>query len=213
VGTGGLSTASYYIGNTNSRTVYQYQPGAAIGTPGIVRSSGAFSITTAAASTVPQVLGTLALPPGFMNYVGRSIEICGYAYSSTQGASTVVKILFEWDAQGSDVTTGLPVIVGGPFVTGTLTTGTTGQFDFCQDLTTTVASASATGGSILAGHGYLVECALTSCATPFAGPNMTVAAVGSLNLAEAARIQVIMVQTTSSTAVPKLMNLTVRVLN
>src|ERR1017187_6151245 len=214
VGQGGLSTASYYIGNSNSRTVYQYQPGASVGTAGIVRSSNAFTITTAAASTVPQVMGTLALPPGFMNYVGRSIRVCGEAYSSTQGASTVVAIKFEWDAQGSDVTTGLPVILGGPLVTNTLTTGTTGYFSFCQDLTTTVASASATGGSILAANGYLIESALTTGATPAAGPsNIGNAAVGSLNLAEAARLQVIMVQTTSSTAVPALENLTVQILN
>jgi hypothetical protein len=213
VGTGGLSTASYYIGNSNSHTTYAYVPGAAPGVSGIVKSSLPFHITTAAASTVPQILGTVALPPGFMNYVGRTIEVCGYAYASTQGASTLVKIQFEWDAQGSDVTTGLPVIIGGPWANGTLTTGTTGQFDFCQQFTTTVASASATGGTILAGHGNLVECALTTCATPFAGPNMTVAAVGSLNLAEAARLQVVMVQTTSTTAVPQLESLTVKVLN
>lgn len=214
VGTGGLSTASYYIGNTNSRTVYNYAPSASTEIPQVVKASQAFHITTAAASTVPQILGTIAIPPGFMNYVGRSIEVCGYVYSSTQGATTTnVQIAFEWDAQGSDVTTGIPVIIGGPVANGSLTTGTTAQFDFCQDFTTTVASASATGGSIRAGHGYLVECALTTCATPFTGPNMTVAAVGSLNLAAPARLQIVMVQTGSSSAVPALINATVRVLN
>ena len=215
VGLGGLSTASYYIGNSNSRTVYQYQPGATWGTRGIVRSAGQFHITTAAASTVPQVLGTLAIPSGFMNYAGRSIRVCGMAYSSTQGASTVVSIKFEWDAQGSDVTTGLPVILGGPLVTNTLTTGTIASFSFCQDLTTTVASASATGGTILAGNGYLIESALNTGATPAAGPSIIQAGagVGSLNLAGPARLQIVMVQTTSSTAVPALQNLTVQVLN
>jgi hypothetical protein len=218
VGTGGQdgsAPTSYYEGNTNSRTVYQYQPGASVGTTMIERSSNPFHITTAAASTVPQILGTLTMPVGFMNYVGRSIRICGLAYSTTQGASTVVAIKFEWDAQGSDVTTGLPVILGGPLVTNTLTTGTVASFSFCQDLTTTVASASATGGSIRAVNGYLIESALSTGSTPAAGPsdiNMT-GAVGSLNLANAARIQIVMVQTTSSTAVPQLLNLTVQVLN
>lgn len=218
VGTGGQdgsAPTSYYVGNTNSRTVYQYQPGATVGTPLIERSSNPFHITTAAASTVPQILGTLTIPTGFMNYIGRSIRVCGLAYSTTQGASTVVAIKFEWDAQGSDVTTGLPVILGGPLVTNTLTTGTVASFSFCQDLTTTVASASATGGSIRAVNGYLIESALNTGATPAAGPsdiNMT-GAVGSLNLAEAARIQIVMVQTTSSTAVPQLLNLTVQILN
>ena len=105
----------------------------------------------------------------------------------------------------------------------TLTTGTVAYFDFCQDITTTVASASATGGSLLAGHGYLAECALVTCATAAVSPNTgpaasasngaAIAAVGSLNLAAPARIQVIMVQTTSSTAVPKLFNLSVKLLN
>jgi hypothetical protein len=99
-------------------------------------------------------------------------------------------------------------------VTNTLTTGTTGYFSFCQDLTTTVASASATGGSILAANGFLIESALITGATPAAGPsNIGNAAVGSLNLANAARLQVIMVQTTSTTAVPQLENLTVQILN
>lgn len=215
VGNGGLSTASYYIGNSNSRTVYKYQPGAAIGTAGIERFSGNFGITTAAASTVPQVLGTLTVPVGFMNYVGRAIRICGDAYSSTQGASTVVAIKFEWDAQGSDVTTGLPVIIGGPLVTNTLTTGTVASFAFCQDIVTTVASASATGGSLYAENGWLIESALSTGSTPAAGPDVInqSGAVGSLNLAEAARVQIVMVQTTSSTAVPQLLNLTVQVLN
>jgi hypothetical protein len=208
-----ISTASYYQANSVGRTTYAYAPGSTPGIPGVVKVITTPTIATAAASTVPQPLGMVELPAGFMNYVGRSIELCGFVYSSTQGASTVVQIAFEWDAQGSDVTTGLPVLIGGPAVSGTLTTGTTGQFDFCQDFTTTVASASATGGSILAGHGYMMECALTTCATPFFNPNMTVAAVGSLNLAGPARIQVIMVQTTSSSAVPKLMNLSVKVLN
>lgn len=213
VGLGSLGTASYYVGNSNSHTGYSYIPSAVAALPGVVKSSLPFHITTAAASTVPQILGTLAIPPGFMNYVDRTIEVCGYAYSSTQGASTVVKIAFEWDAQGSNITTGIPVIIGGPSVTNTLTTGTTGQFDFCQQFTTTVASATATGGTITAGHGYLIECALTTCATPAAGPNMTVAAVGSLNLAGPARLHVVMVQTTSSTAVPQLISLTAKLLN
>lgn len=213
VGTGGLSTASYYIGNTNSRTVYSYAPGTVPPPIGVVKASGAFHITTAAASTVPQVLGTIAVPAGFLNYVGREIRVCGYAYSSTQGASTIVSILLEWDAQGSDVTTGIPVIMGGPLALGTLTTGTTGQFTFCQNIKTTIPSASATGSTVRAGYGYLDECALTTCATPFTGLNMTVTAVGSLNLAGPGRIQVVMVQTTSSTAVPALIDATVEVLN
>ena len=222
-GQDGSAPNSYLEGNTASRTVYQYQPGASPGTPGINRVYAPFNITTAAASTVPQIMGTIDVPAGFMNYVGRQIEICGLAYSSTQGASTIVQIEFEWDAQGSNVTTGLPVKLGGPMALGTLTTGTVGYFDFCQDISTTVAAATATGGSLLAGHGYLAECALNTCATPFVAPNVGQAAsastgsapagVASLNLAGPARIHIVMVQTTSSTAVPKLFNLSVKVLN
>lgn len=213
VGTGGLSTASYYIGNTNSRTVYNYAPSFTPNVAQMVKSAQAFHITTAAASTVPQILGTLAIPSGAMNYVGRTLQVCGEAYSSTQGASTIVSIEFEWDAQGSDVTTGLPVILGGPLVTNTLTTGTVAYFSFCETLQTTVASASATGGTIYASNGWLIESALSSGSTPAAGPSITTAAVGSLNLAAPARLQVVMVQTTSSTAVPQLLNLTAQWIN
>jgi len=218
-----ISTASYYQANSEARTAYAYAPGSTPGIPGVTKVQLPNSITTASASTVPQPLGMVELPATFMNYVGRTIEICGLAYSSTQGASTVVQINFEWDAHGSDVTTGLPVIVGGPMALNTLTTGTVAYFDFCQDIATTVASASATGGSLLAGHGYLAECALVTCATAAVSPNTgpaasasngaAIAAVGSLNLAAPARIQVIMVQTTSTTAVPKLFNLSVKLLN
>ena len=45
------------------------------------------------------------------------------------------------------------------------------------------------------------------------GPNITTAAVGSLNLAAPARIDIVFVETTSTVDTPLLQNVTVQVLN
>lgn len=209
---GGVSSTSYYIPNSNAHNAYSYTPGAHPGVPGIVTNSQAFTVSAALASTVPFVLGSVQIPPQFMNYVGREIRICGQIYDAAGGANTVTSILFYWDADGSNATTGIPVLIGGPKMTATITSAAT-AYSFCQNLETTVASASATGGSMEATNGFLGLAGSSAGANPFFGVNNKIAAVGSLNLADPARVDIVYVETTATTDTPQLMNLTVEVVN
>ncbi len=215
VGTGGTSSTSDYVGNTNSRISYAYAPSNHIALPGVVSASLPFTGATAPATTVPAVIGTVELPAGFMNYVGRTIRICGLVKEASAGSTaTISTIQFLWNADGSN-TAGAGVILGGPTVTATLVTSNADQWSFCQNLKTTVAGASATAGSILAGTGWLT--ASYGAATTVAaatGPTIGAAAVGSLNLASEARIDVVYLHTTGTDgATPILQDLTVEVVN
>jgi hypothetical protein len=211
---GAASTTSDYVPNTAARTVYKYAPSRS-GAVGVVNAQMPFTVTTAAGTTVPAVLGTVHLPAGFMNYVGRTIRICGLAKEAAQGSTaTISTIQFRWDADGSNAA-GVSVSLGGPTVTATLVTANADQWQFCQDLKTTVSGSGATDGSILAGTGWLT--ASYGSATTVAaatGPTIGAAAVASLNLASEARIQVVYLHTTGTDGAGVILqDLTVEVLN
>ena len=208
---GGVSTTSYYAPNTNAHTTYAYVPGAHPGLTGVVTSSEPFTVSAALASTVPFVLGTIALPPGFMNVQGKTIQVCGHITDAAADVDTITAVQFWWDAQGSNVTTGIPVKLANDQITQTLTAST--NRDFCQKFITTVASASATGGTIFGVDGWLSEGQVAAGTIHALAPNITTAAVGSLNLAENARMEIVFVETTSTVDTPKLQNVTVQVLN
>lgn len=215
IGTGGTSSTSDYVGNSNARTSYLYAPSNHLGTAGLVSASMPFTGATAPATTVPAVLGTLQLPAGFMNYIGRTIRICGLAKEAAAGStSTITSIQLWWDADGSNVA-GVPVLLGGPVVTATLVTANADQWQFCQDIKTTVSGAGATAGSILAGAGSLTESyGAATTVSAAAGPTIGAAAVGSLNLAGEARIHVVYLHTTGTDgATPILQDLTVESVN
>jgi hypothetical protein len=209
---GGVSTTSYYIPNSNAHNAYSYTPGAHPGVSGVVSNSQAFTVSAPLGSTVPFVLGAVQIPPQFMNFVGRKLRICGQVIDGAGGANTITAIQFRWDADGSNATTGIPVLIGGPKMTATITSAAT-AYTFCQSIETTVASASATGGSLQATDGFLGLAGSSAGANPFFGVNTAVAAVGSLNLADPARIDIVYVETTASTDTPQLTNLTVEVVN
>ena len=209
---GGVSSTSYYAPNTIAHTTYAYTPGAHPGTPGLITQTGPATVSAALASTVPFVLGSVQIPPGFMNYMGREIQICGFVTDAATAVDTISAIQFWWDADGSNVTTGIPVKLANDQITATLTAAV--NTEFCQNFVTTVTSASATGGTIQAPFGWIAEGQIAAGTIHFMEPNITIAAVGSLNLADAARIDVVFVANTPSTVdTPKLQNLTVTVLN
>jgi hypothetical protein len=212
---GAASSTTDYVPNSNSHTVYAYVPSNRLGIPGVVASSLPFTVTTAAGTTVPAVMGTIHLPANFMNYIGKTIRICGLAKEASAGStSTVTSIQFWWDADGSNAA-GVPVNLGGPTVTATLVTANADQWKFCQDLKTTVAGAGATAGSIVAGQGELIESygAATTVAAA-SGPTIGAAAVASLNLAGEARIDVVYLHTTNTDGAGVILqDLTVETLN
>jgi hypothetical protein len=211
-----ISSTTDYVPNPNARTTYAYQPSNRVALPGIVGASLPFPTAAAAATTVPAVIGTLTLPAGFMNYVGRTIEICGYATQAANGSTaTISNIQLWWDAAGSNAA-GVPVLIGTNPSTNTLVTAKTDQFYFCYDLKTTVAGASVTAGSILqTGGTYINQYTSSGVATvPVVSLGQGPAAVGSLNLAGEARIDIVWLHTTGTDANGLvLQDLTVKVLN
>jgi hypothetical protein len=151
-----------------------------------------------------------------MNFVGKTIEVCGYATEASAGSTaTISDIQVWWNAAGSNAA-GVPVLIGTKPMTNTLVTAKTDQFYFCYDFKTTVAGARRDGGfdpadgrqllqpvhQLLGGYGAAVRLGQ--------GP----AAVGSLNLAGEARMDIVWLHTTGTDgAGVQLQDLTVKVLN
>lgn len=214
VGVGGASTTADVVGNSNARQSYAYVPSASLAAP-FNQSALAFSAGTGPATAVPVVLGTIHLPPGYMNFVGKRIRICGNGTSQGGSTATVDVVEFYWDADGSN-TTGAGVILPAAKITNTLSA--TPAMSFCQELTTTVAGTGVTAGSIFVGKGELGETmsvAATTAANFFTVPNIVVAGstVASLNLAQEARIDVSLLHTTGTDGTWTLNDLTVEELN
>ena len=205
---GVISTTSVYIPNAGGRTTYAYVPGSHVGTPGLPMAFLPFTAAPVTGSTVPTVIGTVNLPPNFMNCVGRTIEVCGEAVNASS-QSTIQNIQFQWDAIGQN-SGGKGVLVGN--LTTTKTAGTVMQSTFCEDFQTTVAGTSATAGSIQNNGGYLTSCiaSLSACGN---GGNTIQGATASLNLDNEARLNVIYLETTGDTDGETLQGLTFKVLN
>lgn len=205
-----ISTTSVYIPNPGGRTAYNYAPGSHMGTPGVPVSNLVYPIGAAAGSTVPTVEGTINIAPGFMNVVGRTLEVCGFM-TTTASAATIENVQLQWDAMGQNTAgKGVPLVD----MTATTTLATTGHISFCADLQTTVASASATGGSINAIGGFETVSGVTIAGTNAAGTNTVTGATGSLNLADDARINVIYLHTTGTDGAGwTLQSLTAKVIN
>lgn len=207
-----VSTTSVYVPNPGGRTTYTYAPSSHIGLPGVVSNFQAFPISASVGSTVPVVMGTITLPPNFMNIVGRTIEICGRYGGTSSGSTTVAAISFQWDANLQN-TAGKGVVLGNLALTPATAFVATEWGSFCEDFQTSTASASATGGTIQVVGGYLVT---TGVAGAAAGAGATAdpigAGIGSLNLATDARINIVYTHTTGSNA-PTLEGLTLKVIN
>lgn len=218
VGLGGTSTTADLVGNSAARTTYAYAPSSHPGIFGVSPAYTAFAGATAPATTVPAIVGTIQLPAGFMNYVGRTVRICGLVTEASAGStSTITQFNLVWDADGSN-TTGAGVLLGGPKTTSTLPGSAADQWYFCQNLKTTVSGAGVTAGSIQAGAGFLSETSGVNGTATAVGwgnaPTIGAATVASLNLAGEARIDINYIHTIGTDgAAPTLTDLTVEVLN
>ena len=206
-----ISTTSVYVPNPGGRTTYTYAPQLPFPSAQFPAVSQAFPISAAAGTTVPSVLGTVTLPFGYMNVVGRTIEICGKATGVS--TATVVSIGFQWDAFGQN-SGGKGVVIGALGLTPATAFATTEAVTFCEDFQTTVASASATGGSIGTVGGFINTSGVANAAAgQGASSDPTGAATGSLNLAEDARINITYTHTTGTDGTaPTLYGLTVKAL-
>jgi hypothetical protein len=189
--------------NVDGRTTYAYAPGSRPGIPGVTASMLPYTACGAApGTTVPCIMASVPLPPGEMAYVGRTLRVCGEMNEASAGSTaTISDVFFYWDAQGSNVTGGYPVKIGGPAITNTLVTSNADTWTFCQDLKTTVVGTTVTGGSIFATSGYV--CATYGVVGALGGSctnSTAVAAVGSLDVLaiEGSRIDIIYNHTTGT---------------
>jgi hypothetical protein len=211
---GGASTTSDYVGNSNAHTAYAYAPAYKAPIPGVVTVSLPFTAgPSTVATTVPQIIGTVALPPsGFLNSVGQGLRVCGKATLTENASGTLEELQFLWDAPGSNAA-GVPVILGTLAAT---VTGTAAAYNepFCVDLITTVSSSSATGASILPTDGLFLNTLAAGSAAGVAGIDTnTGTATGSLNLAGTAgyttRLHVVQLHSGGTDVSPQLLTLTV----
>lgn len=189
-----VSTTSLYVPNAGGRTTYIYVPSSRVGIPGVPATFTPFTISAAAGTTAPTVLGMVNLPANLLNLVGRTVEICGYA-TTTASTATIEDIQIQWDARGQN-TTGVGVKVSD--TSATVTASTTLQINFCAQLQGTVTSAaSVTGGSAQALAGYQVS-SIAALSAAAAGGETIKGSTASLNLFEEARINIIYLHTTGT---------------
>lgn len=213
---GAASTTADIVSNSAAHTVYTYAPGGSSPAAVPQTSYAPFTTTTAAATTVPAILGTVQLPAGYMNFVGKTIRVCGKATQAAAGStSTIETIQLVWDADGSN-TTGAGVIIGNGVVNNeTLVTANADTYNFCETIRTTVAGAGVTAGSVQGTTGFIcVTGAVAAATSSTCGSDTTAATTASLNLAGEARIDVQYVHTTGTDANGLILqNLTVETLN
>lgn len=193
-----ISTTAVTHGTPNGRTTYVYSPGSGLALSGITGASFPFTIGAAAATTVPSVGGTLNIPPGYMNAVGRKVRVCGYGTMSGASTATVLELSLQWDSFGQN-TAGLPVTIADNQATPTTAvSGTVVNVSFCDTLVTTVAGTGATAGSILDLGGYTCWGVTSAGVQPTCSSGSTTAATASLNLASEARLHAVYTHTTGT---------------
>lgn len=194
------STTSVYVPNPGGRTTYTYAPSSSVGAGGAMPSSWLpFTIGAAAATTVPNVAGTINIAPQYMNVLGKKIEVCG-DLTTTASTATIVDIQFQWDAFGQN-TAGKGVLIADETATPTAAIATAGHATFCQDFETTVTGAGATAGTINHVNSFGGVGGLTLLAggpLTDAMPGANAAGTGSLNLALDTRLNIIYLHTTGT---------------
>lgn len=197
------STTSAYIGTPSGRTSYAYAPVGLADGNGLTAVQQAYTVATAAATTVPEVVATVPVPIGRMNWPGATLCLEGQATEAAAGSTaTVQNFEFFWDAAGSD-TAGAPVLIGQLQLTATLVTANADNWSFHDCFQTTVSGAGTTAGSIQPFGGQLIS-TYGAGVLGNAGTEVTVAPVGSLNLAgtggNTQRVHVVWLHTTATDA-------------
>lgn len=213
---GAISTTADYVGNSNGHTTYAYTPGSHLATIGMVAASLPFTACPASVgTTVPCVLGTLAVTPNLMNYVGKEIRVCGKE-QLTGASGTVEKIQLWWDGAGSDAA-GVPVNIANLSATVGPNTAAAYTGNFCWQGFTTAQGTTVTSGSIQGGYSFWEQYLSATPAAIFVGGDTFTATTASLNLAGGngftSRLHIVQLHTTGTDVSPQLMNLTFEVLN
>src|SRR5258708_40043326 len=98
-----------------------------------------------------------------MNYIQRTIEICGKWNIPSGDTSTIINIQFQWDSMGQN-TAGKGVQIGNLGLTPATAVATASEGTFCDDFMTTAVRATATGGSINTVGGAIATAGVTTAA-------------------------------------------------
>lgn len=212
---GVASTTSDYVGDSNGRTTYAYVRGARVGPSGLVVVSPAFTAGPATvATTVPQVIGTVSIPAGLMNQLGRTLRVCGKV-QMTGASATIEQIQLWWDGAGSNAA-GVPVKIANLQAAAGPNTAAAYNGNFCANITTTVAGAAVTAGSIIGGETFWNYYLASAPVAIFGGGDTFTATTALLNLAGGAgfttRLHIVQLHTTGTDVSPQLVHLTVELL-
>ena len=203
-----IGTTTVVHGNAIAKTTYGYVPGSSLATSGI---QGVYFPATGAAATSTNLdtVASIPIPANYMQ-VGRKLRVCGNATMSGASTATILGVDLLWDANVQD-TAGAPVIISQNQLTpASALSASVLQYHFCQDIVATVTGTTTTGGTALAGDGFLSYSQTSAGTVGYGGPVTTVGTTGSLNFIQPARLHVAFVHTTGTDgAATVLQNLTV----
>lgn len=201
-----ISTSAITHGNTTARTTYGYTPGSAVGLSGVPSNVFPAATSAAAGSTIPSAIGTINLPPGFLNFPGKKVRVCGYGTFSGASTATVLNMSLQWDAFGQN-NAGLPVTVANTAATPSAAfAASVVNVSFCFTIAGSVQSVSATGGSIIPLNAQVTWGNTATGISPASGGLITTAAVGSLNLAGESRLHIVYNHTTGTDGTGMVLN-------
>ena len=194
-----------------SAQTYGYQPS---GLPGLnfPVSYGPFGSGTIASATAADVtpLGSVNLPTGLLNYIGRKIRITGKIQGGATATGTLA-ILAGLTWSGTGITAGAPIPVCD---TASLSVLGTQTYSFHEDclLTTNAVSTSATSTAGTVQPDSFFIAGGTAGTTNVVASEFNQVAVTTLNLAAQSVLTIYLTPATEAVTAAQLMNLNIEVL-
>lgn len=204
---GGISTAASNVGAVTAHTTYAYAPGTRLGAP-FETTFTSFTAVATQATTVPGTMGSINLPPGFMNFIGKTIRITG-KFTTTQPGSTSEVFAVAWDADGTNTTTN-PVTACNFTATST---GTNAVWNGTFTCLLTTVTTGATGTLMASGQLVMNLAAATTAGELYILPESATAATASVNLTGSNRLDIISTPTGSTQSATTLLSLVAEVVN
>lgn len=133
-------TVALYRPNTQGHTLFNYVPVNAMPLGPIQTHYGPFDVTAGSTAGQVQVLGTVQLPTGFLNSIGKSLRVSGKITIATANAATTPQILVQL---GPTFTTGTPTNIC-TLTDTTVLTAAVWNFQFSCTMTTNAVGGAGT---------------------------------------------------------------------
>lgn len=202
-------TVNIYATQPQGHTTFAYAPNGTQQPQPFQTNYGPFPQFGSTTSNQVDVLGSVNLPAGFLNTIGRTIRISGKLALTTVNTSVqpVISISASWVG---GTTSGVGVST---FVTTSTTAGTTASFngEFSAILTTNAVGATAVGSIMPSGSTmYQIATGVANGLGPYIDNN--VAAVGSLGLFAQDTLNIVFTSLAATTADAQLLDLHIEVL-